>query len=372
MRRHTHQEPPIHSRSLEPTHIEMARVAAPSAADPRAARAVAAWLLACAALVFAMVVVGGVTRLTHSGLSIVEWQPIVGTLPPLNDVQWQETFAKYQQTPEYKLVNQGMTLDAFKGIFWWEYVHRLLGRLIGLVFLLPLLWFAFTRRIDRPLALRLAGIFVLGGLQGAMGWYMVKSGLVDDPRVSQFRLTAHLSLAFLIFAAMLWTALGLLFPRRSIAASDDATPLRRLGWWITGIVAYMVVTGGFVAGIRAGKAYNTFPLMNGHVVPPEIFMLDPWWKNFFYNMATVQFDHRLGAWALACLVPWLWLRARRVALPARTRVSISILLAMLAVQVALGIATLLLVVPVPLGAAHQGGAVLLLGAALAANHALGR
>jgi len=372
MRRRKHQEPPIHSRSLEPTHIEMARVAAPSAADPRAARAVAAWLLACAALVFAMVVVGGVTRLTHSGLSIVEWQPIVGTLPPLNDVQWQETFAKYQQTPEYKLVNQGMTLDAFKGIFWWEYVHRLLGRLIGLVFLLPLLWFAFTRRIDRPLALRLAGIFVLGGLQGAMGWYMVKSGLVDDPRVSQFRLTAHLSLAFLIFAAMLWTALGLLFPRRSIAASDDATTLRRLGWWITGIVAYMVVTGGFVAGIRAGKAYNTFPLMNGHVVPPEIFMLDPWWKNFFYNMATVQFDHRLGAWALACLVPWLWLRARRVALPARTRVSISILLAMLAVQVALGIATLLLVVPVPLGAAHQGGAVLLLGAALAANHALGR
>ena len=372
MRRRKHQEPPIHSRSLEPTHIEMARVAAPSAADPRAARAVAAWLLACAALVFTMVVVGGVTRLTHSGLSIVEWQPIVGTLPPLNDVQWQETFAKYQQTPEYKLVNQGMTLDAFKGIFWWEYVHRLLGRLIGLVFLLPLLWFAFTRRIDRPLALRLAGIFVLGGLQGAMGWYMVKSGLVDDPRVSQFRLTAHLSLAFLIFAAMLWTALGLLFPRRSIAASDDATTLRRLGWWITGIVAYMVVTGGFVAGIRAGKAYNTFPLMNGHVVPPEIFMLDPWWKNFFYNMATVQFDHRLGAWALACLVPWLWLRARRVALPARTRVSISILLAMLAVQVALGIATLLLVVPVPLGAAHQGGAVLLFGAALAANHALGR
>ena len=372
MRRRKHQEPPIHSRSLEPTHIEMARVAAPSAADPRAARAVAAWLLACAALVFAMVVVGGVTRLTHSGLSIVEWQPIVGTLPPLNDVQWQETFAKYQQTPEYKLVNQGMTLDAFKGIFWWEYVHRLLGRLIGLVFLLPLLWFAFTRRIDRPLALRLAGIFVLGGLQGAMGWYMVKSGLVDDPRVSQFRLTAHLSLAFLIFAAMLWTALGLLFPRRSIAASDDATTLRRLGWWITGIVAYMVVTGGFVAGIRAGKAYNTFPLMNGHVVPPEIFMLDPWWKNFFYNMATVQFDHRLGAWALACLVPWLWLRARRVAIPARTRVSISILFAMLAVQVALGIAKLLLVVPVPLGAAHQGGAVLLFGAALAANHALGR
>jgi cytochrome c oxidase assembly protein subunit 15 len=331
---------------------------------------VAAWLIACAALVLAMVVVGGVTRLTHSGLSIVEWQPIVGTLPPLDEAQWQETFAKYQQTPEYKLVNKGMSLAAFKGIFWWEYFHRLLGRLIGLVFVVPLLWFALTRRIDRALALRLLGIFVLGGLQGAMGWYMVKSGLVDDPRVSQFRLTAHLSLAFLIFAAMWWTALGLLYPRQSGAPGAAAAPLRRLAWWVTGAVAYMVVTGGFVAGIRAGKAYNTFPLMNGHVVPPEIFMLDPWWKNFFYNMATVQFDHRLGAWALAFLVPWLWLRARRVELPLRARVSIATLLAIVAAQISLGIATLLQAVPVALGATHQGVAVLVFAAALAVNHAL--
>jgi cytochrome c oxidase assembly protein subunit 15 len=337
---------------------------------PGARRAVAVWLLVCAALVFAMVVVGGVTRLTHSGLSIVEWQPIVGTLPPLTDAQWQETFAKYQQTPEYKLVNKGMSLDAFKGIFWWEYFHRLLGRLIGLVFAVPLAWFAFTRRIDRALALRLAGIFVLGGLQGAMGWYMVKSGLVEDPRVSQFRLTAHLSLAFLIFAAMWWTALGLLYPRRSGALGAAAAPVRRLAWGVTGVVAYMVVTGGFVAGIRAGKAYNTFPLMNGHVVPPEIFMLDPWWSNFFNNMATVQFDHRLGAWALAFLVPWLWLRARRVELPSRARVSIAILLAIVAAQISIGIATLLQAVPVALGATHQGVAVLVFAAALAVNHGL--
>jgi cytochrome c oxidase assembly protein subunit 15 len=332
-----------------------------------ARRAVAAWLLACCALVFAMVVVGGVTRLTHSGLSIVEWQPIVGTLPPLDEAQWTETFAKYQLTPEYRKVNHAMSLDEFKGIFWWEYFHRLLGRLIGLAFLLPLLWFWRCGHIDRPLTLKLAGIFVLGGLQGAMGWYMVKSGLVDDPRVSQYRLTAHLAIALAIYAAMLWTALGLLYPG---VARGRQPGLRRFSWVITALLAYMVITGGFVAGIRAGRAYNTFPLMNGHWVPPEIFLLEPWYLNFFNNMATVQFDHRLGAWLLAFLVPWFWLKARRLAPDARTRLALYLLLALLALQIALGIATLLLVVPVTLGAAHQGGAVLLLGAALLLNHAL--
>ncbi|MBE0614587.1 MAG: COX15/CtaA family protein [Burkholderiales bacterium] len=334
-----------------------------------ARRAVAVWLFVCCALVFAMVVVGGVTRLTHSGLSIVEWQPIVGTVPPLSESQWQETFAKYQLTPEYRKVNHAMGLDEFKGIFWWEYFHRLLGRMIGLVFLLPLLWFWHSGRIDRPLTLKLTGIFVLGGLQGAMGWYMVKSGLVDDPRVSQYRLTAHLVLALAIYAAMLWTALDLLYPGASATTARQAR-LHRISWIITATLAYMVITGGFVAGIRAGFAYNTFPLMNGHLVPPEIFMLDPWYLNFFNNMAAVQFDHRLGAWLLAVLVPWFWLRAKRETLTPRTRFAITLLLAMLVAQIALGIATLLLVVPVPLGAAHQGGAVLLLGAALLVNHAL--
>jgi cytochrome c oxidase assembly protein subunit 15 len=181
--------------------------------DTVARRQVALWLLICSAMVFAILVVGGVTRLTHSGLSIVEWQPIVGVIPPLDQAEWEETFEKYKKTPEYQQVNHQMTLDEFKGIFFWEYWHRVLGRLIGVVFLLPFLYFWLRGKIDRPLVPKLLGIFVLGGLQGAMGWYMVKSGLVDDPRVSHYRLTAHLSLAFLIFVAMFWVALGLLAER---------------------------------------------------------------------------------------------------------------------------------------------------------------
>jgi len=191
--------------------IPMSSTPAP---DARSAAQVATWLLACCALLFCMVVVGGVTRLTRSGLSIVEWQPIVGAIPPLNQAQWQETFDKYRKTPEYEKVNRGMSLEEFKGIFWWEYFHRLLGRLIGLAFLLPYLYFLARRRIHGTLAWKLAGIFVLGGLQGGMGWYMVQSGLVDDPRVSHYRLTAHLGLAFVIFAAMFWVALDLLAPGR--------------------------------------------------------------------------------------------------------------------------------------------------------------
>lgn len=333
-------------------------------------RGIAAWLLGCSALVLAMVVVGGITRLTHSGLSIVEWAPIVGTLPPLNEQQWLETFAKYQLTPEFRLVNHAMTVDEFKGIFWWEYFHRLLGRGIGLVFLLPMLWFALRRRIDAPLGWRLAGIFVLGGLQGAMGWYMVKSGLVDDPRVSHFRLTAHLALAFLIAAAMTWVALGLLFERDHRSIGRAARRARRLSWWVTGIAAYMVLTGGLVAGIRAGYAYNTFPLMNGAWIPPEIMMIEPWWRNFFYNMATVQFDHRLGAWVLAVLVPLLWFQVRRASPGGRMRTSASLLLAVLALQITLGIATLLTGVSIPIAVAHQGCALLVVFAALATNHSL--
>ena len=260
-------------------------------------RSIAFWLFACCALVFAMIVVGGVTRLTHSGLSIVEWQPIIGTLPPLTAVQWQETFAKYQLTPEFRQVNHAMTLAEFKGIFWWEYVHRLLGRAIGVVFLVPFLWFAARRRIPPGYGWMFAAIFVLGGLQGAMGWYMVMSGLVDDPRVSQFRLTAHLGLALAIFAAMFWAALSLIAPERAMLGARQRST-RRLAIGVAALVFVMAMTGGFVAGIRAGFAYNTFPLMNGALVPAEIFMLEPPWRNFFWNMATVQFDHRLIALAL--------------------------------------------------------------------------
>lgn len=329
-------------------------------------RAVAWWLFACCFLVFAMVVVGGITRLTHSGLSIVEWQPIIGTLPPLNDAEWAATFEKYKQTPEFKKRNFDMTVESFKGIFWWEYIHRLLGRFIGIAFLLPFLYFLARRQVSGSLAWKLGGIFVLGGLQGAMGWYMVASGLVDDPRVSQFRLTAHLTLAFVIFAAMYWAAMDVLHPRQYGASGF----LRGVGSLLVILVFAMVVTGGLVAGIRAGYAYNTFPLMNGHFIPPEIFLIDPWWENFGYNMATVQFNHRIVAWSLIFLVPFTWWRVRVSETDPRAMGAAHALLFFVALQVVLGIATLLMRVPVVLGVMHQGNAVLVLAAALWLRHAL--
>jgi cytochrome c oxidase assembly protein subunit 15 len=339
---------------------------AAAGAHPAARRQIAAWLLVCCTLVFAMVVVGGATRLTRSGLSIVEWEPVVGAVPPLSQAQWDQLFSEYRTTPEYLKVNQGMSLDEFKGIFWWEYFHRLLGRLIGLAFLLPLLWFLWRRKVPRGLAPRLFGIFLLGGLQGAVGWWMVASGLIDDPRVSHVRLSIHLGIAFLIFAAMLWTALDLL------AGSRSAPRAPALRWvaWLPLAVFVMVLSGGLVAGTRAGYAYNTFPLMNGHFFPPEYFMLQPWWDNFLHNMATVQFNHRLIAWLLAFLIPLAWWLVRTRG-PGRARLPANLLLGMLGVQVALGISTLLLAVPVPLGVAHQGGALVLFALTLWLAHASG-
>ena len=336
-------------------------------------KAVAVWLLACCTLLFVMIVVGGITRLTRSGLSIVEWQPVVGTLPPLNEAQWLDSFTKYQQTPEYKKVNFGMTLDEYKSIFWWEYIHRLLGRLIGIAFLLPMLWFLLRGQVARTYGWKFAGIFLLGALQGGMGWYMVASGLVDNPRVSHFRLTAHLGIAFLIFAAMFWLALDLLRDRAPVP--PGARTHNTLAYFATALVWLiftMVLSGGLVAGIRAGLAYNTFPLMDGHFVPPEIFRIDPWYLNFFNNMATVQFDHRLIAWGLALCVPALWLACRIAGVGARARVAANFLLLAVALQIGLGISTLLLRVPVALGTAHQGGAVLVFATALWLAHELRR
>jgi cytochrome c oxidase assembly protein subunit 15 len=309
-------------------------------------RRVAAWLLVCAALVFALVSVGGVTRLTRSGLSIVEWQPLIGVLPPLSDGAWQELFAKYRETPEYRTVNAAMDLEGFKRIFWWEYAHRLLARVVGLAFLLPLLWFQFRKALEPLLAWKLWGVFALGALQGAMGWWMVKSGLVDDPKVSPVRLMAHLGLALTLFSAELWIALGLLRPHG-----------RRRALALPVAVFFMALSGAMVAGLRAGAAYPTFPLMDGHLVPPDLLLLEPWWRNFLYNMGTVQFVHRALFWLLAVLVPLAWWRAR--ATPQAW-----LLLAAFALQATLGIATLLSGVPLALAASHQAGAVLLLAAAL--------
>ncbi|MBL8478970.1 MAG: COX15/CtaA family protein [Sterolibacteriaceae bacterium] len=334
-------------------------------------RAVAWWLFVCCAMVFVTMVVGGVTRLTHSGLSIVEWKPLIGALPPLSEAHWLELFAKYQQTPEFQKVNHDMTLDGFKFIFWWEWAHRLSGRLIGVVFFVPYLWFLLRGQLRGALAAKVFGFFILGGLQGAMGWYMVKSGLVDDPRVSQYRLAAHLGLAFILFGLMLWTGLGMLQARTAkVGPGDTATFTLRLGNWLVALVFIMVLSGALVAGIRAGLAYNTFPLMNGHFLPPESFMVEPWWLNFFTNMALVQFDHRLIAWALMGLIPWYSWRIWNESPAARTPAVVLTL--WLAVQVTLGVATLLLQVPVALGAAHQAGAMVQFGLLLWANHAIRR
>lgn len=338
--------------------------------DALARRQIALWLLICSTMVFAILVVGGVTRLTHSGLSIVEWKPLVGIIPPLNQSEWDETFDKYKKTPEYQQVNHQMSLEEFKGIFFWEYWHRVLGRLIGVVFFIPFVYFMLRRKIEPRLIVKLLGIFLLGGMQGAMGWYMVKSGLVDDPRVSQYRLTAHLSLAFLIFISMMWVALGLWTERARETTDAALKKLQRAGFWLAMLVFYMVITGGFVAGIRAGKAYNTFPLMNGHVLPPESFMIDPWYLNFFNNMALVQFDHRLGAWLLAFLVPWFWVKIQSANVSGRARLAVNLLLLALVVQITLGILTLLHAVPVALGAAHQGGSMVVFGVLLWLNHEL--
>lgn len=343
----------------------MMNAAAPSATQ----RAIAWWLFAVCALVFAMIVLGGVTRLTRSGLSIVEWQPLIGTLPPLTEAQWLELFEKYKLTPEYLKVNVGMDLDGFKGIFWLEYFHRLLGRAIGLVFLLPFLYFLIRKQIGRSLVPKLTAMFILGGLQGLMGWLMVASGLVDEPRVSPYRLTAHLGLAVLIYGYVLWVALGLLWPKPPV---PDATAgsLRGHGIGVTSLIIVTILAGGFVAGTRAGFAFNDWPLMHGRWIPQGMFALQPWWANWFENVATVQFNHRLLAYLLCLALPAWWWMAHRQALDAGTRLGFHLLLAMLVVQVALGIATLIYVVPLSLAAAHQAGAMLLFTLALLLNHRL--
>ena len=344
------------------------------AASDGADRRIAIWLFVCGAMIFAMVVIGGVTRLTQSGLSMVEWKPLLGIMPPLGDGEWQALFRDYQRYPEYWVLNTGMTLDDFKLIFWFEYTHRLWGRLIGLVFLVPFLYFLATGRIGKRLGLHLGIIFVLGALQGGLGWYMVKSGLVKDPSVSQYRLAAHLAAAFAIYAYILWIALGLA-AGRGVRARGSRVPgpnpgLKRFAILVIALVSLTVMSGAFVAGIDAGLSYNTFPLMGGQWVPDEIFLLDPPMANFFENVATVQFDHRvLGILTLAAVI-LLWLISRRFELPARARLALGLTLAMAVLQPGLGIATLLLVVPVSLAAAHQAGALALFTLALWAVHEL--
>jgi len=329
-------------------------------------RPIAWWLLACCAMVLVMVALGGITRLTESGLSITQWQPLSGILPPFGDAQWQAEFERYKAIPQYRALHADMDLAAFKWIFFWEYFHRLWGRLIGVVFALPFLYFLLRRRIPRALAPRLALIFALGALQGAIGWYMVMSGLEARIEVSQYRLAVHLGTAVLIYAAMLWLALDLLIPR----AEARRPGLRRALSVVLGLIFLTIIAGSFVAGLRAGYIYNSFPLMNGALLPEDYGRLRPFYMNWFENPGAAQFDHRLLAEITALAVLVLWLAARRFALSAATRSWLHLLLALALLQPALGIATLLWVVPLPLAVLHQAGALLLLSAALGARHSL--
>jgi cytochrome c oxidase assembly protein subunit 15 len=329
-------------------------------------RQIAYWLLACCALVFIMVVLGGVTRLTGSGLSMVDWRPLMGWLPPMSDAEWQRVFAMYQQSPEFLKVNSHMDVSDFKGIFWLEYLHRLLGRIIGIAFIVPFIYFVATRAIGVKELPKYLLMFVLGGLQGVLGWYMVKSGLVDNPHVSQYRLTAHLVAAFLIYGFMFWVAMSLLFPQPGG---------QRHGWFgraaaLAALISITIISGGFVAGLKAGEIYNTFPLMGDALIPPGLFALDPVWRNAFDNTTTVQFDHRVLAISTFIIIVVFWWRSRTADLPSRARPATNALLHTAALQVILGISTLLLSVPTALAAAHQGVAMLLFTIALYLVHSL--
>jgi heme a synthase len=321
-------------------------------------RAIQLWLYAVAALVLAMVLVGGATRLTESGLSITEWQPVMGVVPPLNATQWHDEFEKYQAIPQYRELNRGMSLDAFKTIYWWEWTHRLIGRTIGVVFLLPLLWFLWRGWIGPGLRARLWLIFGLGALQGAVGWWMVASGLVHRVEVSQYRLATHLALACIIYVAILWTAQRL--DDHESAPASGAIRAAAIGLLI--MVLGQIYLGALVAGLRAGYVYNTWPLIDGALVPnaARLFFDVPLWRNFFENTLTVQFDHRMLAYTVgvAALV-----HAVNVARTVKTGPVVAgaiVLAAAVTLQAALGIFTLLMAVPISLALMHQAMAMLVL------------
>jgi cytochrome c oxidase assembly protein subunit 15 len=326
-------------------------------------RAVRLWLYAVAALVLAMVLVGGATRVTESGLSITEWKPVMGVVPPLSQNAWQAEFEKYQAIPQYREMNRGMTLDAFKTIYWWEWAHRLLGRLIGVAFLLPFLFFLWRGWVAPSLRPRLWFIFGLGALQGAVGWWMVASGLADRVEVSQYRLATHLLLACLIYVAIIFTAQrtdGRTAPLGTLPGRIRAAAVALLV-----LVLAQIYFGALVAGLRAGYAYNTWPLIDGALVPDaaRLFFDTPLWRNFFENILTVQFDHRMLAYAIFVIALLHALDVAGAVKDRGVRTGAFVLFAAILLQMALGIATLLWVVPVSLALLHQAVAMLVLTAA---------
>lgn len=342
------------------------------ALDAKRAKVMAGWLFTVAGMVLFMVILGGLTRLTHSGLSITEWKLFTGWIPPMNDADWATLFAKYQQSPEFHKMNPDMDVGGFKGIFWLEFIHRVWGRLLGFAFFIPFAIFMVRGwvRASETLFWKLCGLFVLGGLQGVMGWFMVMSGLVDRPDVSQYRLTAHFSLALVIIVALLWVGMSLLNKQAHDRHHQDVGGLSLAVKWLFALVFVTAVSGGFVAGLDAGFAYNTFPLMDDALVPGGLFDYEPWYMAAFEDITTVQFDHRVLAETTVVLVLVLWFKARGRHQHPRTHLAINTLAVMACVQVLLGIATLLLVVPVSIASLHQIGAVILLSTALWCVHEL--
>jgi len=327
--------------------------------------AISRWLFAVAALVFLMVVVGGITRLTESGLSMVRWEPISGAVPPMSDAAWQAEFDAYRATPEYQKINRGMSLGEFKQIFFWEYVHRLLGRLIGLAFALPLAWFAWKRAIPHGYGWKLVGLLALGGLQGAVGWWMVASGLIDRPEVSHIRLAVHLLLALFIFALLIWTALDL--ANLSRKPNSRSASISVLAIWTLSALGLQLMFGAYVAGLDAGYAFNSWPKMGDEWFPAGTPMLEPFIVNLADNPIVVQFVHRWLAFLVAGLAVWLALKAWSRGLQAQA----AALVAAVTLQILLGIATLLTGVELWIGVAHQAMAALLLAATVATAHSLG-
>jgi len=321
------------------------------------------WLSILAALVLAMVLIGGATRLTDSGLSITEWQPLVGAIPPLNEGQWLAAFEKYKAIPEYRIVNQGMTLAEFKYIYWWEWAHRFLGRFIGLALLVPFAVLWATRRLERGMTYTLLAVLVLGGLQAALGWYMVQSGLAERTDVSQYRLAAHLIVAALIYASLIWVALGVGLPRRRPATGGAFVVLA-----ITLMIFVQIGLGGLVAGLDAGLAHATFPLMDGRLIPKGLLSMVPSWRNFFENALTVQFLHRLIAYLIAVAALAHAVGLSRSGRDGAREISAWVLVVAIVLQMALGVWTLLGGVPIVLALLHQAGAMLLLTAALIHLH----
>jgi heme a synthase len=330
--------------------------------------AVRIWLFAVAAFVLAMVMLGGATRLTGSGLSITEWQPIIGTIPPLSEAAWQDAFEKYRQIPEYQLVNKGMSLEGFKAIYWWEWAHRLLGRLIGFVFLLPFVYFLVYKAIPKPYISRVAALFILGGAQGALGWFMVKSGLSGRVDVSQYRLAAHLALAVAIAGYAFWLGLSI---RDEASKGRDAKGGAGFLWakrgalLLAGLVYLQILAGAFVAGLKAGHASNTWPLMNGEIIPPGLDVYTPWYMNLFENPLAAQFAHRMLAYLVVLFAAAFALSTWRLH---RLRVPSTALGLALLVQTALGIGTILYGVPLAFALAHQANAMVVLALSLWTLH----